>query len=496
MDVIQTGTNIATVKISELPKSTKTNGRATLATNEQTNQSEALELTKVAEATQTALAAAQTANRSSQTALASAATANQAAQAADTARENITGDLAQKSSMFTGAIMGKGVFRKDDTSIFNDSGYTIRVVFKTRENGDPTLAQCVYSTNNSGYAPRVILSSDGYIGVHYRGSGASYLKKYTPNTLYEVIIVSSNADCIAYCNNTKYGPSNRADTYLSPLSFSIGAYLSQGGPFLGKIVSAQIFNFAFTDEEAAASWNGGHPELWRAPDAWRNITSVTWPTGIYQPARSTWYKTSAKVNQTDNVPAANGFSGEFQRFISNTSSAYTAAFCQFSSAIPGNNKVLFIEFEYRSDGTVYLYDDLSGYGGFKTLPTNTGNAQKGYVLTRAGVTCSIRTDPQKTLEIRTLSIRAAGAIVDLIPASLTPTVWKDISGQGNDIPYVPFASNPAECEMAYENMGFPDTIIGTEAPAVVPNFIGQRYIDTTNKAAYTAYGTSSASDWK
>lgn len=364
MDVIQTGTNIATVKISELPKSTETAGRATLATNEQTNQSEALELTKVAEATQTALDAAQTANQSSQTALASAATANQAAQAADTARENIAGDLAQKSSMFTGAIMGKGVFRKDDTSIFNDSGYTIRVVFKTRENGDTTLEQCVYATNSSGYAPRVILSSDGFIYVHYKGSGVSYTKKYTLNTLYEVIIVSSNADCIAYCNNTKYGPSNRADTYLSPLSFSIGAYLSKGSPFLGKIVSAQIFNFAFTDEDAAASWNGGHPELWRVPDALRKEDS------------------SKRV------------------------------------------------------------------------------------------------------------------VVDLIPASLTPTVWKDISGQGNDIPYVPFDSNPAECEMAYENMGFPDTIIGTEAPAVIPNFIGQRYVDTTNKAAYTAYGTSSASDWK
>lgn len=364
MDVIQTGTNIATIKISELPKSTETNGRATLATNEQTNQSEALELTKVAEATQTALDAAQTANQSSQTALASAATANQAAQAADTARENIAGDLAQKSSMFTGAIMGKGVFRKDDTSIFNDSGYTIRVVFKTSENEDTTLLQCVYATKNSGYAPQVTLSRDGFIYVNYIGSGVSYTKKYTPNTLYEVIIVSSYADCRAYCNSAKYGPYNRADTYLSPESFSIGAHLSKASPFLGNIVSAHIFNFAFSDEDAAASWNGGHPELWRAPDAWR-----------------------------------------------------------------------------KSD------------------------------------------NPQRV-------------VVDLIPASLTTTVWKDISGQGNDIPYVPFDSNPNECEMAYENMGFPDTIIGTDAPAVIPNFIGQRYVDTTNKAAYTAFGTSSASDWK
>lgn len=86
--------------------------------------------------------------------------------------------------------------------------------------------------------------------------------------------------------------------------------------------------------------------------------------------------------------------------------------------------------------------------------------------------------------------------LDLIPESLTPTVWKDISGQGNDIPYVPFDSNPAECEMAYENMGFEDPMIRTVPPSVAPNFAGQRYIDMTNKAAYTAFGTSSASDWK
>ena len=490
MDVIQTGTNIATVKISELPKSTETAGRATLATNEQTNQSEALELTKVAEATQTALDAAQTANQSSQTALASAATANQAAQNADTARENIAGDLAQKSSMFTGAIMGKGYFGQNSPAWLESEIKTYRVVFKTgtelQENSG------VLDTSNSNYGVRVFVGI-GYIRICYNGYNAFDVPA-KQNYLYEVIIVNTPTDCYAWCNMSKTSVLQRAETYIAPKRFWLGCMASAPDALKGNIISAQVFNFAFTDEDAAASWNGGHPELWRAPDAWRNTAPVTWPTGIYQPARSTWYKSSAIVNQTDSVPAANGFSGEFQRFISSTSGAYTAAFCQFSSVI-GNNKVLFIEFEYRSDGTVYLYDDLSGYGGFKILPA-TGDAQKAYVLTRAGVTCSIRTDPQKTLEIRTLSIRAAGAIVDLIPASLTPTVWKDISGQGNDIPYVPFDSNPAECEMAYENMGFPDTIIGTEAPAVIPNFIGQRYVDTTNKAAYTAYGTSSASDWK
>lgn len=359
MDVIQTGTNIATVKISELPKSTETAGRATLATNEQTNQSEALELTKVAEATQTALDAAQTANQSSQTALASAATANQAAQNADTARENIAGDLAQKSSMYTGAVMGKGKFLSTAEPLLLDGDMTLRVVFKTGSEVS-TEHQITRTTYTNGGMNAAISSSILAIRV----SGSRYTFHVLPSTLYELILIKSSDKGSCVLNAIpKSGaePTEHGDT---PIMLLLGASGNDKYRFRGVFISAQVFNFAFTDDDAAASWNGGHPELWRVPDAWRKEDS-----------------------------------------------------------------------EQR-------------------------------------------------------------VVVDLIPASLTPTVWKDISGQGNDIPYVPFDSNPAKCEMAYENVGFPDTIIGTGAPAVIPNFIGQRYVDTTNKAAYTAYGTSSASDWK
>lgn len=365
MDVIQTGTNIATVKISELPKSTETNGRATLATNEQTNQSEALELTAVADATQKALVAAQTANQSSKTALASAATANQAAQAADTARENIAGDLLQKSSMFTGAIMGKGGYYKANSTLFNRNSFTIRAVIGiTKSLSDGANQEYVIGTGGTEAVSVFTNSSkQGYIRIA-DGRGVRD-ESIDDKKLLEVIIVSNGKQSYSFLNSIKNTPDNKVSNYNAPKGIAFGRYYSSGVQFKhGCCIALQIFNFPFSDEDASASWNGGHPELWRAPDAWR-----------------------------------------------------------------------------KSDS------------------------------------------PQRV-------------VVDLIPASLTPTVWKDISGQGNDIPYVPIASNPAECEMAYENMGFPDTIIGTGAPAVTPNFIGQRYVDTTNKAAYTAYGTSSASDWK
>ena len=359
MDVIQTGTNIATVKISELPKSTETAGRATLATNEQTNQSEALELTKVAEATQTALDAAQTANQSSQTALASAATANQAAQAADTARENIAGDLLQKSSMFTGAIMGKGKFYSTDESLLLDGDMTLRVVFKT--GSEVSTEQQITRTTDTNNGMNAAISSSV---LAIRAAGSRYTFTVLPHTLYELIMINSSDKGSCVLNSVPKSGADPTEHAGTPTMLLLGSNRNNTYVFSGVFISAQIFSFAFSDDDAAASWNNGHPELWRVPDAWRKEDS------------------SQRV------------------------------------------------------------------------------------------------------------------VVDLIPASLTPTVWKDISGQGNDIPYVPFSGNPAECEMAYENMGFPDTIIGTEAPAVAPNFIGQRYIDTTNKAEYTAFGTSSASDWK
>lgn len=487
MDVIKTGTNIATVKISELPKSTETNGRATLSTNEQTNQSEALELTAVADATQTALDAAQTANQSSQTALASAATANQAAQNADTARENIAGDLAQKSSMFTGAIMGKGYFGQKSPAWLESEIKTYRVVFKT--GAELQENRGVLDTANSSDGARIFIGV-GYVRIVYNGHNFFDVKA-NPNYLYEVIIVNTPTDCYAWCNRKKSSVLQRAETYIAPTRFWLGCMSSASDALKGNIISAQVFDFPFSDEDAAASWNGGHPELWRAPDVWRNVPALTWPTSSQKPESGTWRGSTSNTKREDNVAAANGFSGNFQRFVSqNTPGIFLVT--RNAALSP-----MIVEFEYRANGGLIAYDDYSGYSGFKTFPAAAGEAKKAVIVTHAGFPTSLRGGASDTqIEIRTLSIKTCECRLDLSPASLTPTVWKDISGQGNDIQYVPFDSNPAECEMAYENMGFPDTIIGTEAPAVAPNFIGQRYIDTTNKAEYTAFGTSNASDWK
>lgn len=42
----------------------------------------------------------------------------------------------------------------------------------------------------------------------------------------------------------------------------------------------------------------------------------------------------------------------------------------------------------------------------------------------------------------------------------------------------------------------PMILTGTTAPSTEPDFVGQQYIDTTNKDVYFAVGNSALSDWK
>lgn len=39
-------------------------------------------------------------------------------------------------------------------------------------------------------------------------------------------------------------------------------------------------------------------------------------------------------------------------------------------------------------------------------------------------------------------------------------------------------------------------LIGEGAPTISPDFVGQRYIDTANRIAYTAFNTDNAGGWK
>lgn len=416
MEVIKTGTNIATVKISELPQTTDTSGRSTLATNAD-NESEALKLTQISEAIDAAAIAqqaatdaeeaaknantlagvartaasnaeaaaedAQTARNSAETA---AATAQQAATDAEEAAEGISQDLTGKADLDankkyllatqldpttgyqTGAIMGKGWFSSEDEALcLKDKDQTIILTFVTgnKAGGASNIVYREFSNYD--------LSAAVYIQYMYSTKQLAGLvrgpltlnRTVQPNTLVSAALsYHSDGRCVWFLNGVQvYDNTPTSMGEHNPTRVEIG-----GGQDVcetdNQIISLRKFDFAMTTEQLKEAWNNGHPELWRVPDEWR-------------------------------------------------------------------------------------------YG-----------------------------------------IESARCILDLNPKGLLPTVWRDTSGHGNNLPYSPPSGNPDTCELSYENHGFPDVITGTAAPTVIPNFVGQRFIDTTNKVTYTAYGTTSAGDWK
>lgn len=497
-------TNLETVKISELAETSSPQGKQTLATNPQTNQSMALDLTAVYEATVNA-------NNAATRAGLAATQAQQAAQAADKAREDIQEDLAGKADLDeakkyvnpsqldplygyqTGAILRTGCFYSTKDSLLVTGDRTLRIVFVTGDNvtSEQTI---VREGRNNNYNGAVI--SEAKLTCHVGGYSYVY-QNILPNTIYEILLVYQVAgDCVTYLNGVKKVDSQKGD-YIGPAFLSIGQEgYTATEQFIGLIISAQLFNFAFSETDAAVSWNSGHPELWRVQDAYRNLSPSKWPTGRWLEASGTWKGNYNAIVYMPNQPVANGFSGSYARFEQGTA----AALSLYNNFRSDNQDELaryqLIEFEYRSNVAIRAQMGAEIYAKY---PANTDNAKTVSYIAPAGKYTALAQDGKGTdawLEVRTLRIMTLGSLLDLTPAGLLPTLWRDISGQGNDVPYVPTSGNPTQVELSYENVGYPDTITGEAAPTTAPNFVGQTYIDTLNKNMYRAVGTTSAADWK
>ena len=492
-------TNLETVKISELAETSSPQGKQTLATNPQTNQSMALDLTAVYEATVNAN------NAATQAGLA-ATQARQAAQAADKAREDIQEDLAGKADLDeakkyvnpsqldplygyqTGAKLDKGYFRTADESLLFTGDRTILAVFVT--GNDVTTRQAVFRDGYNNQHNTVSVADNWITG---RVGGTSYQAAAQANTLYEVVLVKTADGCKVSVNGVVQNKALAGDAAEARF-IEIGN--SENVPFFGRIISVRVFNFAFSDTDIAASWNGGHPELWRVLDIWRNIIHSQWPSDGFTASAGTWVQNNSATSITGNVAAANGFSGTFLRATNNTPgnlSIYNA--WRLDNKQADMKYMQLIEFEYRSDGAIKA---IHGGTVLATFPANTGNAVTASYIAPAGqyTSLSMAGSEGTYLEIRTLRIMTLGCLLDLTPAGLLPTLWRDMSGQGNDVPYVPTSGNPTNVEFSYENVGYSDVLTGIAAPSIAPNFVGQTYIDTQNKNVYKAVGTSSAADWK
>ena len=373
-------------------------------------------------------------------------TPDDAQEKADAAEETAVRD-AVLGTRISGVEAGNGKFYYAQQDVAFEGERTVRVVFRTGEDIQNPQCICIDGTSN---VTSQITVTNGSIIVRAAGSGYTF-KGVKPNTIYEAVAVTKAEGGRVYLNGE--GQDVADGTHVKPVLFLIGSNHNDDYVFTGTVLASQLFNFAFSDEDAAASWNGGHPELWRVPDGWRNVPALTWPATSQTPELGTWGSATSDTHREDNVAVANGFSGNFQRFVSQTTvpSIYLVTRNAARSS-------MVVEFEYRADKGLVAYDNYSGYSGFQTFPATTGEAKKAVMVTHAGFVTSIRGGASSSqIEIRTLSIKTCECRLDLSPASLTPTVWYDLSGRHNDVPYVPFEGKPAEAALSCCTEGFAAT---------------------------------------
>lgn len=542
MEVIKIGTNIATVKISELPQTTDTAGRSTLATNAD-NESEALVLTQIVEAIDAATnaqqaateakeaaknantlagvartaannaeAAAEDAQTTRDSAETAANTAQQAAADAEKTAADISQDLTGKADLDadkkyllptqldpttgyqTGMITGKGVFKTDNSNvIFKDKPHTTMLAFVIPKN--LSFIQVMYNEGAGGtnaYGFYVYVSTSKTVAAVMRGTTLATKTLSSGAICFVAMSYTPDGQCLVRINETaktlesvEYKYEDRA------------AVINIGGQETGTnsrsevaLLFCRTFDFAMTAEQLTEAWNNGHPELWRIPDEFR-AHEIVWPIDNVTESQNAFLGNSpSQITLTNNVPQENGFSGAFQRFAG--ASKAPGVYCNLW-IYSYNRAPIRLTIEYRSTSDLYSDFTLTKL----LLPANTGDAKTVTLDVIAGAyggTIYAKTTDD-TFEIRTIKAEEIGCVLDLNAHGLLPTVWRDTSGHGNDVPYVSFSENPAECELSYENHGFKDIIIGTAAPTITPDFIGQKFIDTTNKVTYTAYGTTAASDW-
>ena len=115
----------------------------------------------------------------------------------------------------------------------------------------------------------------------------------------------------------------------------------------------------------------------------------------------------------------------------------------------------------------------SGVTGNEKIPVSNGSNSpaslsvdqiKGYALSLISVLVA-----QNTADIERL-IEAKDSLGEASAISLDTEEWPTLTG-------------------------LPIMMIGDGAPSVIPSFIGQKYVDTTNKKLYFAFGVSAVSDW-
>jgi|GEM_PF-4530217 len=382
------------------------------------------------------------------------------------AEEPYTADVVRRGLMTTGAVMGSGLFNTSTPALIQkDVQHTTVLLFVTPASV-PQPAMNVYIEGADGtHGYGALVQYNGNVILYFRGQNLQS-KSIPVNTLCCVVFSYFGDDkIITSIDGTVVV--NDAPEFLymhNPQRCILGG--TENGVVAGNLtkfrfVGARRFNFAMDEGQIAQVFNNGYPERWCVPDEWRKVRQLGWPTGKWQAGSGTWSGNNGDMTHAADVPAENGFSGTFQRSVINTGSILSL-FCsfQYSNSIAGYG-LQRIRFEYRSDKP-FSIDGIS-------YPANTSNAKEAVWVGNVNKYVALYVKGGTAgsyIEIRTLEVAAIGCLLDLVPEGLSPRVWLDASGQGNDIPYIPAPDKPADCELSYEQITIPQSITDEEKKAI------------------------------
>lgn len=386
---------------------------------------------------------------------------------ASTAEENAVRD-SNLHRQVTGAVMSKGVFRSSDATLLpKDQSHTTLLLFTTPDARPTSGPVTIYNESADGsvsYGLYVAYKDTGEVALYMRGALIASAEVPVATLCCVGLSYEETGRCMGIIDGEVTAKESLAYPYgHAPAGVWMGSAENSGPDgalSTFRMVACRRFNFSMTAEQLRMAYNAGHPEFWEVPNVWLGIRPAAWPTASYTPSQDTWRNNALSMTAQNNVAAANGFSGPFQRWTNGTGtrvSVYNE--WRLQNKDTDLNRYQLVEFEYRCDAPLRATMGSKVYGEWKA---NTDNAVKVSYIAPAGEYTNldlVGTDGT-FLEVRTLRMETLGCVLDLTPAGLWGMQWKDVSGQGVDVPYIPVGINPDEVELSYSTDGYPVTCAG------------------------------------
>ena len=444
----------------------------------------------------------------------------------------------------TGVKTGGGCFFSDDAQLLIDGNKTFSVVFSHNEYTKGAIhllfSDHDYSTLSKGI---YLYTIDDYVYLIFCGKYLLNDKIETGKVYQVVVTVDRQSEAVGYLNSIARNRTSDFTAYTAPTGFSLGGLKTGQLKYPGIILGARLFNYALTASEVATLWNGGEPERYMLPRDMFHPDPI-FPTQTYTPSKGTWAANQpSEMSITQNVAAENGFSGNFQRAEAAEGkivSLYNAFLVNTASAKSLSNV---ITLEYRSNAACRVVADNQT---LITLEPNEGNAKKVLFTTPETTTPFIFSNSTGGyIELRTLSVEPLRCVAEYIAAGLLADKWRDTSGAGLDLPYVPTATGGTAVFDYRQRSGNSDTfavlaasdcslearvttleqtlaavlsgaavipklqvrelgvwgpnnliLTGSGAPTKAPDRAGLFYIDTASGAVYKSTGNAAVADWK